>query len=66
MNAGQYEVARRKFVDYLQLAFIPMSPLRYSARAAAFAERVQACLVARRPRTMATHKVKPSRPADGV
>jgi hypothetical protein len=57
MNAGQYEVARRKFVDYLYLAFSQMLPLRYSA---------QACLAASLPSTMATHRVKPSRPADGV
>jgi lysine/ornithine N-monooxygenase len=57
MNAGRYEVARRKFVDYLHLAFSQMLPLRYSA---------QVCLAASRPSAMATHRVKPSRPADGV
>jgi hypothetical protein len=32
MNVEQYEVVRRKFVDSLQLAFIRMSPSRYSHR----------------------------------
>ena len=57
MSIGRYEVIRRKFVDYLYLAFSQMLPLRYSA---------QVCLAASRPSAMATHRVKPSRPADGV
>ena len=57
MNVGRYEVAQRKFVEYLYLAFIQVSPLCH---------RVQCGPWARRPSTMATHRVKPSRPDDGT
>jgi hypothetical protein len=64
MNAGQYEVARRKFVDYLHLAVLAggTTPQDPPITGGYPPPRTPPSL----PSAMATHSVKPSRPADGV
>ncbi len=63
MNAGQYESKPPSLVIFLQKPFMWLSPCRYPPRHGGGQEPRWA---ASRPSVMATHRVKPSRPADGV
>ena len=64
MNAEQYEVTHRKFVDYLQLEVLAggTTPQDPPLTGGYPPPRTPPS----RPRAMATHRVKPSRPDDGV
>ncbi len=69
LHARQYEVARQNPVAFLQTVFIWALPSRYPSRRGSghgHPRERQVCFAPRRPRAIATHRVKPSRPTEGA